>query len=95
MVSYTQDWARLLYVGDVQFLLTKRSLPFDSNDVPEEFKKVGKVVFFFEIEFHLNDDEHYYHYWCQDREERDLNFSEITEEELKVLLHVELGYDIS
>lgn len=95
MVSYTQDWARVLYVGDVQFVLTKRSLPFDSDDVPEEFKKYGKVIFFIEIEFHLNDDEHYYQYWCESVAMRDEIFADICEEQLTAILYQELGYDIS
>jgi hypothetical protein len=93
-VSYTQDWARVLYVGDVQVLLCRRSLPFDHDDVPEELKRSGKVVFFIDIEYHLNDDEYNFTAWSDSKGDRDNMFNNITSEDLQKLIEVELGYDL-
>ena len=94
MVSYTQDWARLLYVGDVQFVITKRSYPFDHESVPDEFKKYGKIIYCIDIEFHLNEDEYPYILWCETIEDRDDKFTQISENELQLMLLEVLGYDL-
>jgi len=86
MLSYAQDWARILYVGDIQFLITKEKYPFDHELVPDEYRKYGKEVHCVDIEFRANGEEYPVLFFSKNLEERDELFSGISEEELQVIL---------
>lgn len=86
----SQDWARLLYVGDILFNLKKITVLAEDDEVPDKVKEIGKRVAAIEIEFRLSNNAHIY-FWYYDTElERDEDFDEIDEETLISLLMKEI-----
>lgn len=94
MVKESQNWAKLVQVGDIQVLLCKRSVPCDDPQVPDEFKKTGRIVYLLDVDFHLNEDEKGYTLWYNDKDERNQAFDLLGRDEMEKLIKTELGCDI-
>lgn len=93
-VSETQNWAKLIPVGDIQVLICKRSTPCDDHQVPDELRKTGRIIYLVDIEFHLNDDEHPFTMWFESKEERDNLFDYVQPSDMKTLIENELGCNL-
>ena len=89
-VNMSQDWCRLLVVGDITILMIKVVAYAVDDDVPDEVKIIGSEIYCTEIEFRMNDNV-YLRYWYYDSEqERDEDFELIDEERLTKLIMMEI-----
>ena len=78
MISYSQDWARLLYVGDTLFNIVLCTVP----DEQDEEKRVPCVF----MEYRWNGESYYIYKICLDEAEQLDYFQNVGEEELTEIM---------